>query len=627
MRARLRASVNRSKKLKEIKMPSFLSILEGLSKFNKTFKLVNVAFDVSMTGVQIAQAVDPNSVCVAWNVGGLTETAFAEGKKYDTLIDRLSNISADMENIRQAIHNLQDISESLEKRWEGVNEIYQKLDEENRKLSLKVPSAQKWLTDLQSKGISSEDQIEELAKALEISAVDIAIPTTLLGVTIISMVGAAVYNKYYRARDPLANLELLSNSLDPKWRLKEAGKAAVTTVFNLGSFAMNIYLVVKLTEQCKAQADKLKEMIDTYQNNTPTLDALINGCKNDQTKIKAVEDYLKKSSPDLTFNDPDSLQLLNDGLEVALSNYNINVKGWLTDLDQAYQAIQKVITVVANFQNMQGISQDLATTIASRYNDFKNQETILNETDTKKKTTNERLIASREVVTIISETISSATNHIVEQYQVALIDTKVQTYLINKAGQIARKSSKLEEFYADKEAYVRDEEFLSDLNHVYPERTLFRDSDENKNISDIANYLDKAIQDILHPKTKNITYDFLVNVVSGSLKGRQFGGFFSYDPSVLKGKGQETISVLQAEFNYLSKYTESPTISFNDGKFEKLIWVSGKSTERFGFNAGFERNQFGRDEEAFIRNGKDYFGYLNERTFVDGAGTITYTPR
>ena len=124
-----------------------------------------------------------------------------------------------------------------------------------------------------------------------------------------------------------------------------------------------------------------------------------------------------------------------------------------------------------------------------------------------------------------------------------------------------------------------------------------------------------------------ITYDFLVNVVSGSLKGRQFGGFFSYGPSVLKGKGQETISVLQAEFNYLSKYTESPTISFNDGKFEKLIWVSGKSTERFGFNAGFERNQFGRDEEAFIRNGKDYFGYLNERTFVDGAGTITYTPR
>jgi hypothetical protein len=121
--------------------------------------------------------------------------------------------------------------------------------------------------------------------------------------------------------------------------------------------------------------------------------------------------------------------------------------------------------------------------------------------------------------------------------------------------------------------------------------------------------------------------DFLVNVVSGSLKGKQFKGSFTYNPLLLKGKGQETINVLSAEFNYLSKYTETPNISFTDGNFERLIWVSGKSTERFGFNAGFRREQFGRPEEAFIRNGKDYFAYLNAGTFVDGAGTITYTTR
>ena len=46
-------------------MPSFLSILEGVAKANKYFTMVNVAFDTSMTGVQIAQAVDPKSVCVA----------------------------------------------------------------------------------------------------------------------------------------------------------------------------------------------------------------------------------------------------------------------------------------------------------------------------------------------------------------------------------------------------------------------------------------------------------------------------------------------------------------------------------------------------------------------------------
>ncbi|MCC5619990.1 hypothetical protein [Nostoc sp. CHAB 5715] len=130
------------------------------------------------------------------------------------------------------------------------------------------------------------------------------------------------------------------------------------------------------------------------------------------------------------------------------------------------------------------------------------------------------------------------------------------------------------------------------------------------------------------PIEENITYNFLVNVISGSLKGRQFSGFFSYDPSLLKRKGQETITVLEAEFNYLSKYTHKdgiPSISFTDGNFERFIWVNGKTTERFGFNDGFGRTQFGRTEEAFIRNGKDYFGYLDENTYVDGAGTITYT--
>lgn len=126
---------------------------------------------------------------------------------------------------------------------------------------------------------------------------------------------------------------------------------------------------------------------------------------------------------------------------------------------------------------------------------------------------------------------------------------------------------------------------------------------------------------------EKITYDFHVNVISGSLKGKEFNGFFSYNPLLLTGKGKETITVQEAEFNYLSKYTHKdgiPSISFTDGNFEKIIWVSGKSTERFGFNDGFNRTQFGRDEEAFIREGKDYFGYLDKNNYVDGAGKIVY---
>ncbi len=156
-----------------------------------------------------------------------------------------------------------------------------------------------------------------------------------------------------------------------------------------------------------------------------------------------------------------------------------------------------------------------------------------------------------------------------------------------------------------------------------PEEAFIRNGDDYFGYLDKNTFVDGAGKITYH--VRNISYNFLVNVISGSLKGQQFKGSFSYDPSVLKGKGTEKIKVVESEFNYLSQYTGVPEISFTDGNFERLIWVSGKSTERFGFNGGFERNQFGRPEEAFIRNGDDYFGYLDKNTFVDGAGKITYT--
>lgn len=127
-----------------------------------------------------------------------------------------------------------------------------------------------------------------------------------------------------------------------------------------------------------------------------------------------------------------------------------------------------------------------------------------------------------------------------------------------------------------------------------------------------------------------ITYDFIVNILSGSLTGRQFTGFFTYDPSLLQGEGEETIPAEEVEFHYLSQYTrhnQGARLSFKNGQFQRIVWVDGKHTERFGFNAGFNRWQFGRSSEVFIREGKDYFGYLNRYTYVDGAGTITYKQR
>lgn len=128
--------------------------------------------------------------------------------------------------------------------------------------------------------------------------------------------------------------------------------------------------------------------------------------------------------------------------------------------------------------------------------------------------------------------------------------------------------------------------------------------------------------------THIVTYKFTVDVVSGQLKGKKYEGYFTYDESQLKQQGDERINLLEAQFKYLghtvSKFDGIPKLVFRNGKFQHLIAVGGSRKRRFGFNGGFSRSQFCRPEEAFIRQGKDFFGYLDPDTYVEGAGIVTY---
>ncbi|WP_392535469.1 pentapeptide repeat-containing protein [Nostoc sp. C117] len=134
----------------------------------------------------------------------------------------------------------------------------------------------------------------------------------------------------------------------------------------------------------------------------------------------------------------------------------------------------------------------------------------------------------------------------------------------------------------------------------------------------------------LRSDAQKITYDFTVRIKSGSKLGQIFVGFFSYDPSshITEKEGEELITVSEIKFDYMSIYDQDkPNIVLDNKKFKRLEWVGGIPTQRFGFNDGFNREQFGRDEEAFVRNKEDYFGYLDRNTYVDGVGRIEYKLR
>jgi probable HAF family extracellular repeat protein len=136
---------------------------------------------------------------------------------------------------------------------------------------------------------------------------------------------------------------------------------------------------------------------------------------------------------------------------------------------------------------------------------------------------------------------------------------------------------------------------------------------------------------------KNIvSYKFKVKIVTGNLKGKEYNGFFVYDESLLKGVGEEKIPALYSGFQYQNSYfaqqknytefDKTPLVTFKNRNLNHLILQGGSTKCRYGINEGFGQayiiNQLAVDEDFVKKNG--YFGYLDNKTIVDGVGNITY---
>lgn len=125
-----------------------------------------------------------------------------------------------------------------------------------------------------------------------------------------------------------------------------------------------------------------------------------------------------------------------------------------------------------------------------------------------------------------------------------------------------------------------------------------------------------------------VTYDFVVNVTSGSLSGQQFTGFFSYNRSTITGIGSEEVGVsegLSVRFEFLGMtYTEAndfdaplyPRVLFENGK------LAGIDLEAFDNGVSY---QIIRDFD----NKNSVFTYRleGESSKRMGSGSVSYSLR
>lgn len=156
-------------------------------------------------------------------------------------------------------------------------------------------------------------------------------------------------------------------------------------------------------------------------------------------------------------------------------------------------------------------------------------------------------------------------------------------------------------------------------------------------VATAAAALSLVVMEAEKAQAATITYDFTVNVTSGSLTGTQPSGFFSYDDSTLTGVGLETVGVnegLAISFNFLGEtYDETDDIEAPD---YPILQFQDSSLLGLNFNVFYAPSfqSFAIADEVDVAigaigtNGGSIFAYDTDPSVgFEGLGTVTYSAR
>lgn len=120
-------------------------------------------------------------------------------------------------------------------------------------------------------------------------------------------------------------------------------------------------------------------------------------------------------------------------------------------------------------------------------------------------------------------------------------------------------------------------------------------------------------------------YRVLVDVISGSRAGERYEGYFAF-PAPRRGHAQ--VPITESAFCFGTRVYRNiggPAVAIHgEAGLREIRATGGPRGAGFGLNLGFRRGQFRRPSETFVRQGKNYWGYLNGRSIVEGAGRVRY---
>ena len=400
---------------------SFIGLLKAAATGSKTAKLIKGAkgvftilevFDTVLDAGQLADEIARAIMGDNYSpeLRDLAEEVAELGIELDTKMTAIAQANVDISNLSAGINSLAAIELDFGTRSLLVIEQLEKLDQLRASLSEASPTVQEWFATLRASAISNAPDVEQLATLKNLIGPDFAIIAAnsgMLGLRA-AYVGYMQYQKRKQAGDPpsvrpradafsggdIDDLQQAQSSRAVRYstlrgRAKTIGQytfSGVTKLVTLGSFGMNIFIIVSKVKAFQEAMRELRALRDRYQKEIPLYEQALSGVPRNEAALQAFADFFE-----LDISAQSTRESLHVGYNGTIQEYESLIVELLgqeddlttPDVDESDGIEGAYRSMIAKFEETQLVDSDFSTieSLQASYNQYQFFKTIALDTE------------------------------------------------------------------------------------------------------------------------------------------------------------------------------------------------------------------------------------------------------
>ena len=357
-----------------------------------TVEIADAGLDMYTLGNQIAKELGVTDVKIRQLINQVTE----KGVEYDTIMNEVTQANIDITNLLGAITSLHGINNDFTERQGLALDQSAALDTLKDRLNRSIPTTYSWFENLgQLDGsLSAENQqtVDAIQELLGPNYLTMGIAGASVGVRA-AMLGYSWYKKrnlgqhapeipeLYRQKATVfdgADLEMLREGTEARktrFQAVSSGFAkygtmmfqGVEKLLTVGSFGLNIYMLIQEQKAEDEMEQSLNEMLQGYESEIDTYNFVLNGCENEDRSVN--EDGLQAVAKEfgiiLDEQTDEAKKTLVKGYTGILEDYDETLDNLVDSIDASYASMIEQFTNAKVYSEESQLVSDLETSYIS----------------------------------------------------------------------------------------------------------------------------------------------------------------------------------------------------------------------------------------------------------------------